>query len=317
MGSSSCSSNSFDDSEDYIQDGKRRRLSQEDSEILLTAFNQNPKPNKEERNVLASTMGMNSRTIQIWFQNRRAKLKKESNDPSLFSRKSIKELKKREEIVILPQITAGNFKELCLPKYLDIPIKGQQLSTEDITKYDAIKKFWQNQQDTSTENENNSLKYSPLLIKKEKQKKFLKFSPETSPSQCENYKKTKMMPKNDDMAGDDIFLTPVNMPDIVPFTEISNESNRNKHKPVTTNGTLDYTNLGFLTHSIKEINSGNFTKMNLYRPNLDTIATNLDFLFDPNRNAGSLDMLGSTKKTSNQQLDQVFSDFFSFPGINN
>lgn len=320
MSTSSCSNNSFDDSEDYIQDGKRRRLSQEDAEILLQAFNRNPKPNKDERNELSSVLGMNSRTIQIWFQNRRAKLKKESNDPDLFTKKTIKEFKNREEIIILPQVTARNFKELCLPKYLDIPIKGQQLSTEDMTKYDAIRRFWQKEQEKTNEINNvitTATAYSPPVPKKQKFKKFINFSPSTSPPQHDNQKKTKPLPRYDDMIMEDSLSMPVNMPDIIPFTDISNKSNDDKPNPITKK--LDYTNLSFLTQSIKEINSLNIPKLSQQKPNLDSVATNLDFLFDPNRNSGSLDMLGSTTRNqSNQNLDQVFSDFFaSFPDMNN
>lgn len=293
----------YDDQDEFIQDGKRRRLSQEDAEILLNAFNQNPKPGKDERNELASILGMNSRTIQIWFQNRRAKLKKESNDPDLFTKKTVKESKRKEEIVLMPQVTAGNFKELCLPKYLDIPIRGQQLTTEDMYKNDAIRKFWQRQQEKAIEGENESFNNSPSIKKKPKFRKYLKISPATTPPRFDAYKKEKFPPL------DENFLKPVNMPNILSCSETSNIIERKK-----SNGPLDYTNLAFLTKSIKEINTINFSKKNFYKPNLDSMATNLDFLFDPNRNAGSLDLLGSStipRKQPAQQLDQVFSEFFS------
>lgn len=300
--------NSFDDmDDDYIQNGKRKRLSQEDSETLLEAFNRNPKPNKDERNELASILGMNSRSIQIWFQNRRAKLRKESNDPDLFSTPSIKSIKAADEIVPLPQVTARNFKELCLPKYLDIPIKGQQMTNEDISKNDAIKNFWrmQQQEETAVSLSDPSLNSSSA----KKYKPNSKLTPRTSPCQnVESYKKSKLSADFKDLYFEDILVKPKNMPEIV----LGNSKK-----------SYDYTSLPFLTQTVKEIQNSNSTKINCYKPSLDSVATNLDFLFGPpNFNSGNLDLLGSgiisskhpSSSSSHQQLDQVFSEIFSsFP----
>lgn len=306
--------NSFDDmDDDYIQNGKRKRLSQEDSETLLEAFNRNPKPNKDERNELASILGMNSRSIQIWFQNRRAKLRKESNDPDLFSTPSIKSIKAADEIVPLPQVTARNFKELCLPKYLDIPIKGQQMTNEDISKNDAIKNFWRMQQQEKT----TAPLTDPSIISSsaKKYKPNSKLTPRASPCQnVESYKKTKLSTDFKDLYFDDILVKPKNMPEIVPFTTISNSGNSKK--------SYDYTSLPFLTQTVKEIQNSSTAKINCYKPSLDSVASNLDFLFGPsNFNSGNLDLLGSgiisskhPSSSSHQQLDQVFSEIFSsFP----
>lgn len=130
--------------------GKYRKLSQKASYILLKYFDQNARPNTDEIIELSSVLGINSKKIKYWFQNRRVKLRKEFNNPNLFSKKSTKELKSE---ISFPQVTAKNFKELCLPKYLDIPIKGQILSNEDIANNDAIKRFWQKQQETTNEGE--------------------------------------------------------------------------------------------------------------------------------------------------------------------
>ncbi len=59
---------------------RRRRLSNEETRYLQEAFNQNQRPNSENRAIIANKLGLSNRAIQIWFQNRRAKLKKDSQD---------------------------------------------------------------------------------------------------------------------------------------------------------------------------------------------------------------------------------------------
>jgi len=55
---------------------KRRRLSNQETKFLMDSFDRNPKPNSKMRAKLAIAIpGMSERTIQIWFQNRRAKVK--------------------------------------------------------------------------------------------------------------------------------------------------------------------------------------------------------------------------------------------------
>jgi hypothetical protein len=54
----------------------RKRLSVDSTKILMAAFEHNPKPSSEMRTALGQKLGLSSRAVQIWFQNRRAKLKK-------------------------------------------------------------------------------------------------------------------------------------------------------------------------------------------------------------------------------------------------
>lgn len=285
------------DERDYIQDGRRKRLSQDESELLLTAFSRNPRPSQDERNELAHKLGMNSRSIQIWFQNRRAKLKKESNDPDLFSIKTFRTTE-IDECINLPALTAGNFKELCLPKYLDIPIKGQQLTSEDMSKNDAIRKFWKKQQEFSKEPEPESS--TVKIIKQQKS---------TTPP-WDNKKKTKLSPIN--LKLDDIPSVRFNMPELVPFTEISETSGLSSMK----SDKIDCSNLKFLTQSVKQINNQNVAKMDFFKPKLDTVTTDLGFLFDGNNNFTSQELLGSIKRPPNV-FDQTFSEMFHYlPELN-
>ncbi|KAI7822871.1 Homeodomain-like protein, partial [Gamsiella multidivaricata] len=56
---------------------RRRRLTTEESEYLLRQFGNNERPTAQEREVFARHLSLDKKTIQVWFQNRRAKLKRE------------------------------------------------------------------------------------------------------------------------------------------------------------------------------------------------------------------------------------------------
>ncbi|KAJ3305383.1 hypothetical protein HDU76_005018 [Blyttiomyces sp. JEL0837] len=59
-------------------DGKRKRVhaNKEQLSLLEAAFQANPKPNTRTRVEICKRVGINSRSVQIWFQNRRAREKK-------------------------------------------------------------------------------------------------------------------------------------------------------------------------------------------------------------------------------------------------
>jgi hypothetical protein len=54
---------------------KRTRANQEQLAVLEEVYSTNPSPNGKLREALAGKLGMSERSIQIWFQNRRAKSK--------------------------------------------------------------------------------------------------------------------------------------------------------------------------------------------------------------------------------------------------
>ncbi|KAK3835524.1 MAG: Lim3/4, partial [Linnemannia gamsii] len=56
---------------------RRRRLTAEESEFLMTQFRVNGRPSAQERDSFARHLKLDRRTIQVWFQNRRAKLKRD------------------------------------------------------------------------------------------------------------------------------------------------------------------------------------------------------------------------------------------------
>lgn len=53
----------------------RRRTSKDQFQVLETSFQDNSKPNATVRRALAQRLGMTPRAVQVWFQNRRAKMK--------------------------------------------------------------------------------------------------------------------------------------------------------------------------------------------------------------------------------------------------
>ncbi|KAI8098734.1 uncharacterized protein BX664DRAFT_288391 [Halteromyces radiatus] len=55
----------------------RRRISSQQCEVLEAEYQNNIKPNATKRHQLAERLGMTPRTVQIWFQNKRAKAKQQ------------------------------------------------------------------------------------------------------------------------------------------------------------------------------------------------------------------------------------------------
>ena len=53
----------------------RRRTSRDQLDLLQSTFGENPKPSAQVRQSLAEKLQMSPRSIQVWFQNRRAKQK--------------------------------------------------------------------------------------------------------------------------------------------------------------------------------------------------------------------------------------------------
>lgn len=54
---------------------KRCKISREQLNVLIKSFDEEPLPNFDQRQALAKVLGMTPRSVQIWFQNRRQRLK--------------------------------------------------------------------------------------------------------------------------------------------------------------------------------------------------------------------------------------------------
>jgi hypothetical protein len=68
---------------------KRTRTTPQQLAILEKSFSLNPSPNNRTREQLAHQLGMSERSIQIWFQNRRAKLKNQAKRSMTHMRDSV------------------------------------------------------------------------------------------------------------------------------------------------------------------------------------------------------------------------------------
>jgi len=62
----------------------RKKVTPAQLAILETAFQQGMVPDVETRNGLAQTLGFSERRVRVWFQNRRAKLKKDNQSSQVF-----------------------------------------------------------------------------------------------------------------------------------------------------------------------------------------------------------------------------------------
>jgi hypothetical protein len=69
---------SSEESESLSNKKKRQRTSPEQLAILEQIFQTDKMPNQQTRVQLADQLGMSSRRVQIWFQNKRAKVKRSS-----------------------------------------------------------------------------------------------------------------------------------------------------------------------------------------------------------------------------------------------
>jgi hypothetical protein len=70
---------SLPSSDSSTVEGKgRRRLTQDETALLAQYFRQNPRPTVHERLRLSQVLNLSERTVQIWFQNKRAKVRKET-----------------------------------------------------------------------------------------------------------------------------------------------------------------------------------------------------------------------------------------------
>ncbi|KAI5185095.1 hypothetical protein NEHOM01_0600 [Nematocida homosporus] len=86
----------------------RKRTSKEQLEVLEKTFATNIKPDAALRKALADKLGMTPRSVQVWFQNKRAKVKNERQA----SPKDLSPPPTRAEIEITPSLYAKPPQEL-------------------------------------------------------------------------------------------------------------------------------------------------------------------------------------------------------------
>ncbi|KAK9764185.1 hypothetical protein K7432_008528 [Basidiobolus ranarum] len=66
----------------------RRRTNKTQQSLLESAFQDNRRPNTAAKELLARKLGMDVRTVQIWFQNRRQTLRKKKLEPIIVPQNS-------------------------------------------------------------------------------------------------------------------------------------------------------------------------------------------------------------------------------------
>ena len=59
-----------------LVESKRGKVSREQRDVLVKSFEEEPLPNFDQCQAMAEHLGMTPRSVQIWFQNRRHRLKK-------------------------------------------------------------------------------------------------------------------------------------------------------------------------------------------------------------------------------------------------
>ncbi len=228
---------SFDDEEAGSGSSKRKRLSPEIVTVLLDFFTKvSDTPSMNERVDLSEQTGVDQRAIQIWFQNRRAKMKRESCGPSLFGDR---------QWASLPVVNSKTFKELCLPKYLDVPFEQQQ-SREERLQNEAIKQFWREQAYLS----DNSPTVGGISSRPES-----RTEPPNKRQKLDFEEAALLQP-----------VTTIDMPNLASLSPVSSTAN----------------SIPFQQISKQPVKLFKDPKTNqIYAPQLDSIASGLDFLFAP------------------------------------
>lgn len=277
----------------------RSRLSPEVTEILKSYFVISSKPTLEEREDLANRTGLTPRVIQIWFQNRRSKLRKEASDTNLF-RKTPAEGVGRSGIESaitnpLPTVTAKNFKEMCLPQYLDPPFAiDHHESHQKRRKDEAIKNFWREQ----------AIANGLINEDQQQQNSAKKRRTSSSYTTSASYSSTNSMQPTPTQSTAELFQaigTPVeDMPNLSRITSPSLTSN---YIP--------------FQHIQPQLFHDSRTKR-AYIPQLDSLTNNLDFLFTLPSNSQSHNHPSiSSQEPFNPISNNLNSiDFFSlFPEV--
>ncbi|KXS17585.1 hypothetical protein M427DRAFT_133391 [Gonapodya prolifera JEL478] len=103
---------------------KRKTLSQHQSRELAAAFQRNDKPKTTEREALAEQLGLTQREVQIWFQNRRAKLKQRAASRETSNQTSSALLSHQQDSTTLTSTSAYHTSSNLLDDPAAQPVSG-------------------------------------------------------------------------------------------------------------------------------------------------------------------------------------------------
>ena len=259
---------SFDEEDSGIP-ARRKRMPLDVVHVLMTFFtNVSETPSMKERLELSRRTGVDQRTIQIWFQNRRSKLRRESSGPSLFA-----ENQRR------PVVSSRNFKDLCLPKYLDVPFEQQQ-TQEERMESEAIRQFWQEQ---AAINDNSSASNSSIASGRTSRPE-LKFKNKSKRARLD-FSESELLQS----------LTPIDMPVLTPLNSFCST------KPTSIP-------LQQISQNPPKLFKDPITKQ-VYAPQLDPIGTGLDFLFTPTKSEAGEEKSALTMPLQPSASKDIFSWF--------
>jgi Tfp pilus assembly protein FimV len=104
------------DKKEKAQPGSKRRhrVPPEHLQVLEEVFAAEPFPHAEAKNELALRLGMTKRSITIWFQNKRARLKRNDEEMSPSSSSSARSPAKSDTGIVFHQLTVDTSGQLAI-----------------------------------------------------------------------------------------------------------------------------------------------------------------------------------------------------------
>ncbi|KAI3645619.1 hypothetical protein MP228_008547 [Amoeboaphelidium protococcarum] len=129
------------------QNTKRRRLTQDETRVLMSVFMKTQRPSPALKQQLAQQLNLSVRNVQIWFQNKRAKAKRHRNDfildqsvtqipQELLQRQGglkIMSIAPKPQMQLNHQMLYNPYTMYTMPQLYQMPLKQQDGSTTELS----------------------------------------------------------------------------------------------------------------------------------------------------------------------------------------